>query len=239
MQEQTTIVVAGGSRGLGRQLVVEGLKRGYKVAALGRDQKALDALEKKADGQAYTGYVCDLTDAEQVGRTFNEIVDTFGQIGALVNNAGTWTGGKSIVDLSFDDLQQSMQLNFYAAFHATKAVLKCWQLNRDQQLAVVNIGATASLRGSANVAAFAVAKSSLRIFSQSLARELGPQGVHVAHIVIDGLLDNQRTRGLNPALQDEAFIKLEPAASTILDIASQDRSCWTFECDIRPFNETW
>jgi NAD(P)-dependent dehydrogenase (short-subunit alcohol dehydrogenase family) len=106
-------------------------------------------------------------------------------------------------------------------------------------LTIINAGATATLRGNPKVAAFAIAKSSLRIFSQSLAREMGPQGVQVAHVIIDGLLDNERTRSLNPNLQDDGYIQLQPAARSILDIACQERSCWTFEIDIRPFNEKW
>lgn len=106
-------------------------------------------------------------------------------------------------------------------------------------LTIINVGATASTRGGVQTSPFSVAKSALRIYSQSLAKELGPEGVHVAHLIIDGLIDNERTKGLNPNSPPENFINSVSIAKSIIHVVEQDKSCWTFEWDVRPYNEKW
>ena len=80
-------------------------------------------------------------------------------------------------------------------------------------------------------------QSSLRILTQSLARELGPKGVHAVHLVLDGLIDNERTRKLNPHAKDENYMKMRAIAKTIYELITQDRSAWTQELDMRPYTE--
>jgi short-subunit dehydrogenase len=137
------------------------------------------------------------------------------------------------------DVLRSFRLNFLSAFHATKEVLHAWEQSQRGPLCIINIEATASLRGGKNSAAFAIAKGALRSFSQSLAKEMGPEGVHVARLVIDGPIDNERTRSLNANLSDEHFINSDALATYIVQLAEQDPSCWVFESDLRPFNERW
>src|SRR5690606_33082306 len=100
-------------------------------------------------------------------------------------------------------------------------------------------GATASLRGGAGFAAFASAKAGQRALAQSMARLLGPKGVHVAYVVIDGVIDMPLTRKLMPDAPQESFLSPDAIAETYWQIASQDRSAWTFELDLRPFGEKW
>lgn len=103
----------------------------------------------------------------------------------------------------------------------------------------VFIGATASLRGTPRSTAFAPAKAAQRIFAQSLARQLGPKGVHVSLIVVDGVVDLPRTRARMPDKPDSFFIRPDDVAAAAAMLVAQPRSTWTFELEVRPFGETW
>ena len=104
-------------------------------------------------------------------------------------------------------------------------------------------GATASTRGGAGFSAFAGAKAALRQLAQSLAREMGPKGIHVAHIVVDGMIDGTFARSLVPDIQPlldaDAILKPDEIAKNYVWLHNQQRSAWTFEMDLRPFKETW
>src|SRR5262249_45824081 len=144
---------------------------------------------------------------------------------ALVNNAATWTGGKSVAELRSSELRSALDANLFSAFHATQAFLSI-SGPAPAERCIVNVGATSSLRGGANVFAFSAGKMALRAMSMSLARELWSRGVHVAHVVVDGLLDNERTRQLNPTWPVERFLSQEAVAHSILQCIEQDPSCW-------------
>lgn len=104
-------------------------------------------------------------------------------------------------------------------------------------------GASASLRGNAGFAAFAGGKHALRALAQSMARELGPEGVHVAHVIIDGLIDNPNTKDLFPEMFDargeDGILKPDDIAEAYWQLHAQPRTAWTFEMDLRPFKEPW
>jgi NAD(P)-dependent dehydrogenase (short-subunit alcohol dehydrogenase family) len=104
---------------------------------------------------------------------------------------------------------------------------------------IVFIGATASLRGGAQTAAFAPAKAAQRSLAESMARSLGPKGIHVSLIVIDAVVDLPRTRQAMTDKPDEFFIKPEDVAATAVWLVNQPRSAWTFEVTVRPFAEKW
>jgi NAD(P)-dependent dehydrogenase (short-subunit alcohol dehydrogenase family) len=104
---------------------------------------------------------------------------------------------------------------------------------------IIVTGATASLRGGANFAAFASGKAAQRSLAQSMARSLGPKGIHVAYVVVDGVIDIPRTRALMPDRPDEKFLRPEDIASSVFHLVQQRRSAWTFELDLRPFTEQW
>jgi len=179
----------------------------------------------------------DLTSQEAVAQVFEDVRREHpGGIRCLVNNAGTWAGMTSAWEPLAGSIRQSLELNFFSAVHCIDRLLAEKPANN---LSIINIGATASRRGGAKMAPFAVAKSALRILSESLARELGADGVHVAHLVLDGVLDNPRTRELNPDYDPDKFMALESVAEEVLRVALQDQSAWTFEWELRPFGERW
>jgi NAD(P)-dependent dehydrogenase (short-subunit alcohol dehydrogenase family) len=104
-------------------------------------------------------------------------------------------------------------------------------------------GATASIRGGAGFSAFAGAKAALRQLAQSLAREMGPRGIHVAHVVVDGMIDGVFARSIAPDIQtlldEDAILKPDEIARNYVWLHNQQRSAWTFELDLRPWKETW
>jgi short-subunit dehydrogenase len=245
MDNKLAYVVTGGSRGLGKAVALQAYKKGFPVALIARhnedlEKAKLDIKNQVPDGsQKITTHVADLTDVDATEAAFLEIKNTHGKVGVLINNAGTWTGGKTIMNLERRDIQHSLDLNFFSAFNATKTTLDLWSENTESELAIINIGATSSLQGWDEVAAFCLAKGALRSFSQSLAREMGPKGVHVCHLIIDGLIYNERTRSLNKNTPENKFIDMNSIARTIFHVATQEKSCWTFELDMRPYNENW
>ena len=240
-QSNSAFVVTGAGRGLGAAIAEEAAELGYPVALIARTKSDLEKVQSEVEKQGIkcSIHVCDLSSEESVASAFKEISDQHGSIRALVNNAATWTGGVSVEDLSTNDLKKSLDLNFFSAFYPIKETLKIWRSGRQEDLCIINIGATASKRGGANMSPFALAKSSLRILSESMARELGKDGVHVGHLIIDGLIDNERTRNLNKNASDDSFIPPGNFAKSILSVVEQDRSCWTFEWEVRPYNEKW
>ena len=245
MKKKFAFVIAGGSRGLGKELALEAFKEGFPVALIGRNEEDLAKAKSdikitvKNSDQNISTHAVDLVDKDMVEKAFQEIQKIHGEVQVLVNNAGTWTGGKLIEGLSRNDVQTSFNLNFFSAFNATKAALNLRTADTSREFSIINIGATSSLQGWDGVASFCLAKGALRSFSQSLAREMGPKGIHVAHLIIDGLIDNERTRKLNPNTPPEKFINMHSIAKTILHVALQEKTCWTFEWDIRPYNESW
>ena len=108
---------------------------------------------------------------------------------------------------------------------------------------IIFTGATASIRGRENLAAFAAAKNGLRAVAQSMARELGPQGGHVAHVICDGAIDGVFTRSriddVTPLLDDDLILKPDDIASNYVMLHRQQRSAWTHELDLRPWREKW
>lgn len=238
-RKNKTIVITGAGSGLGRDLALLAANKGYNVALIGRSEDKLietkDLVQNNHGPLAYV-YPADLTNEQDTQNIFVEISKNHGQPRALVNCVAKWMGRKSSKDIKSSELYESISVNCMTAFYSISETLKIWELFRND-LAIVNVGATSSLAGRANTLAFGLGKVALRTLSQSLAKELGPQGIHVSHIIVDGLLDNPRTKSLSPDVSQECFMNQLHVAESIMFLIEQERSCWTFELDVRPFNE--
>lgn len=244
MENRGAFVITGAGRGLGAAIAKSAYSAEFPLALLARTEKDLKEVKQNLESslggmQKISTHVVDLTDSKKTAVVFKEIKKTHGDIRALINNAGTWMGTHKIETLKREEIQRSLDLNFFSAFNATQEVLAVRNHLKRSELSIINIGATASLQGWGGVTAFCLGKAALRIFSQALARELGPKGVHVAHLVIDGALDNERTRRLSARASGTKFIDLDSVSADIMRVAMQERSCWTFEWDIRPASEEW
>jgi NAD(P)-dependent dehydrogenase (short-subunit alcohol dehydrogenase family) len=191
-----------------------------------------------ASGSRAFAKVCDLRDEEAVGELFDDVAAECGVPDLVVYNAGAQYR-ESILKTRGDMFEKVWRLSCFGGFLVGREAARR-MLSRGSGT-VIFTGATASTRGGANFAAFASAKFALRALAQSMARELGPQGIHVAHVVIDGAIDMPRIHKLFPDLAErtpeDGLLKPDDIASSYVAIHKQPRSAWTFELDLRPWAE--
>jgi NAD(P)-dependent dehydrogenase (short-subunit alcohol dehydrogenase family) len=159
-----------------------------------------------------------------------------GPVDVLVQNAGNAVFGdfEAIGPAELESAWRTNVLGFFLCAREAAADM----LPRGAG-AILVTGATASLRGGAGFAAFAPAKAAQRSLAQSMAKSLGPKGVHVGIVIVDGVIDMPATRGFFRDRPDDFFLRPDAIADSFWHLASQDRSAWTFELDVRPFGERW
>jgi NAD(P)-dependent dehydrogenase (short-subunit alcohol dehydrogenase family) len=207
---------------------------GYQVALIARSKEVLSTLESELEGSK--AYCCDVTAPESVQQIFSHIRNDLGEIETLIYNAGAGVW-KNFDQISPDDFEQSWRVNALGSFLVAKEVVPYMQLNKRGN--IIFIGATASRRGNVFTAAFAPAKAAQKSLAESLARFLGPQGIHVSLVIIDGVVDTPSTRTMFPDKPDDYFMQPEDVSKVVLSIAEQTRTAWAFEVEIRPFGEKW
>ena len=154
----------------------------------------------------------------------------------LIYNAGAGAFA-NIDDATPEDFQSAWEVNCRGLFIAVKEVLP--DMRAAGKGSIVIIGATASIKGGANFTPFASAKAGQRGLAQSLARYLGPERIHVSYVILDGVINLQRTRQMMPDRTDEFFLEPEQIAKTVFFLAQQLPQAWSFELDLRPFGEKW
>jgi len=227
-------VVTGVGPGNGCAFARRFAREGHRVALLARSAEALEDYASRIEDSR--GYACDVGDADSVRKTFARIRSELGPVDVLVHNAGSGVFN-SFLDTDAEQLEQAWRVNALGLFLCGREAAA--DMLKGGRGAIVVTGATASLRGGAGTAAFASAKAAQRSLAQSMARQLGPRGIHVALVVIDGVIDIPRTRSFLKDKPDEFFLKADAIADTVYHLATQDRSAWTFELDVRPFGEKW
>lgn len=233
MSSKLTVVVgAGPGNGLafGRRFLAEG----HSVAMLARQPDNLERLRQQLPDARY--YPCDVTEPEQIHGVFTRIRQQLGTVNTLIYNAGAGAFG-NIDDITAEQFEAAWRVNALGCFHCIKEVLGDMRDAGDGNIIV--IGATASVRGGAAFTAFSSAKGAQRNLVQSIARHLSPEGIHVAYLVIDGVIDMERTRKYFSDKPDEFFLQSDDIAKTVFHLTRQPRSAWTFELDMRPFKENW
>ena len=223
-----SVLVAGVGPGLGIALAARFSREGYRVAILARNRERLAALAKQ-DSQRLVPIACDVTEPAQVDAAFDECERTLGPLACAVFNAGTYRRG-SILDIQPEDFEHCWRVGAFAGFLVGQAAAR--RMVKRGSGTILFTGATASLRGSANFVNLASPKFALRAVAQSMARELGPRGIHVAHIVIDGRIDADDT-GAAP----DSRLRPDAIAQAYLDLHRQQRSAWSQEIDLRPWVE--
>ncbi len=233
MQHNICCVIGVGP-GNGAALARRFAAEGYRVALVARDAKALAGFGRDIPGS--TAFPADVTDAAAVERLFVDIRQQLGPVSVVLYNAG---GGafKSAEDAAPEEFEAAWRVNTLGLFLAARAALP--QLREAGGGSLVVTGAGAALRGRARTAPFAAAKAAQRSLAQSLARQLGPEGIHVAYVLIDGVVDLPRTRQALPDKPDDFFLNPDHLAETVYHMTRQPRSAWTFELDLRPYGEAW
>ncbi len=206
----------------------------YRVALLSRSTDLSDKLAAEM-GDARS-YACDVADAASVDRAFTAVASDLGPVDALIYNAGSgvFADVESITAAEFEAAWRVNAAGLLAASHKVIPAMKA-----KGHGAIVVIGATASRRGGARTAAFAPAKAAQRSLAESMARHLGPLGIHVAVVIIDGVVDIPRTRQRMSDKPDDFFVKPDDVAATVHWLVGQPRSAWSFEVEARPFGEKW
>jgi NAD(P)-dependent dehydrogenase (short-subunit alcohol dehydrogenase family) len=205
-----------------------------------RNRERLDELESEI-GEA-KGYVCDVSDLEQLVDTVHKVQSEMGSPEVLIHNAvsGVLDGGGASTFLESDPqrLERNFRVNTTSLLYLAREVAPA--MIDAGRGAILVTGNTSAMRGKARFAYFAPTKAAQRILAQSMARDLGPKGVHVAYVLIDAAIDTPRTRPVFAADKpDDFFCKPTAIADEMFHVAHQDRSAWSFDVEIRPFGENW
>ena len=227
-------VVAGVGPGNGTAFTRRFAREGYRVAMLARSEERLTKLEAEIPGAR--GYAVDIGDREVVVDTFERIRAELGSVDVLIHNAAAGAFN-AFMDLHPETLELTFRTNVMSLLHCGQAAVP--QMFESGGGAIIAIGNTSAWRGSANYAGFAPTKAAQRILAQSMARSLGPQGIHVAYVVVDAVIDVPWTRQMFKDRPDEFFIQPDAIAETVHHLVHQDRTAWSFEVDLRPFGEKW
>jgi NAD(P)-dependent dehydrogenase (short-subunit alcohol dehydrogenase family) len=179
------------------------------------------------------GYRCDVSDAAQIEAAFGRIVADLGPVDVQIWNAGKGVWG-TVEDVRLDAFEAAWRTNAFGAFAAAKAVVPAMKARGSGN--ILFIGA-ASRRGGAKTVAFAAAKAAQRSLAESLARHLWPHGIHVALVIVDGIVDEPLMRTKLADKPDDFFVKPKDIADTLVTLTWQRRSAWSFELEARPFGE--
>jgi NAD(P)-dependent dehydrogenase (short-subunit alcohol dehydrogenase family) len=226
VREMETALIVGAGSGLSASLARLLEKEGFRVALAARNPDKLAALRALA-------LRCDATDAKQVEDTFAAVEAKWGVPDLVVYNASFRTRGP-FTELKHDDVRKTLEVSAFAGFLVAQAAAKR-MLPRGSG-AIFFTGASASVKGYAQSAPFAMGKFALRGLAQSLARELAPKNIHVAHFVIDGGIRAQNDARA-PERGDDGMLLPDEIAKSYLQVYRQHRSAWSWELELRPWLE--
>ncbi len=241
-QGNKVALVIGAGDATGGAIAKRFAREGYIACVTRRSvdklQPLLDEIHA-AGGQAH-GFASDARKEDQVAELIETIERDIGPIEVYVFNIGA-NVPCSVLEETPRKYFKIWEMACFAAFLTAQAVAK--RMVTRQRGTVLFTGATAALRGAAHFAAFAGAKHALRALAQSMARELGPQNIHVAHVVVDGAIDTDFIRTTFPAIyakkEQDGILNPEHIADNYWHLHAQPRDAWTFELDLRPWQERW
>src|ERR1700730_5366913 len=226
-------IVTGVGPGTGSAIVRRFAAGGFRVIALARSPDRIRALERELpDTHAM---ICDVSRESQVADTVTNIRKLYGVPNVLIHNAvgGGWG---TFLEIDPQMLEHNFRVNVMGLLYLAREVAPA--MIEAGKGAILVTGNTSALRGKANFAGFAPTKAAQRILSESIARDLGPRGIHVAYMLIDAVIDG-RMRERRPEAPDEFFIKPSAIADELWHLTHQDRSAWSFLTELRPFGEKW
>ena len=224
-------LIVGAGAGISASFARALAQDGYRVALSARN------TEKLADLEAATGgfsVPCDVAEPDQVAALFARLDEEMGKLDVVLYNPSARVRGP-LVELDPEGVRTALMVSAYGAFLVGQQAAR--RMTEAGGGAIFFTGATAGIKGFAQSAPFAMGKFALRGLAQSMARELGPKGIHVAHFVIDGGVHNV-ARGYGEAGNpDEAWLDPDAIAQTYMAVLKQPRSAWAFEVDLRPWVE--
>jgi NAD(P)-dependent dehydrogenase (short-subunit alcohol dehydrogenase family) len=233
-------LVAGVGEGLGGAIARRFARGGHPTVLVARSHERLARLAAgiEAVGGRGIAYAADLREEAAVAKLFDDVEAEIGPVGVAVFNTGA-NYRASILDTPADLFEKVWRLGCYAGFLVGREAAR--HMVPRGRGTILFTGASASVRGSAHFAAFAAAKGGVRQVAQAMARELGPKGIHVASVIIDGMIDSPRVRerfaDRIAALPPDGMLKPDDIAETYWQLHRQPRDAWTFEVDLRPWAE--
>ncbi|HZZ87179.1 MAG TPA: SDR family NAD(P)-dependent oxidoreductase [Caulobacteraceae bacterium] len=227
-------LITGVGPGTGSALVRRFAGAGYRVAMLARSAERLEALAQEVAGAR--PFPCDVADPESLAASVAAIRTELGDPQVVVHNAvgGTFA---DFLQAKPEDLERNFQVNVMALFHLARLTVPAMMAAGAG--ALVCTGNTSAYRGKPNFAAFAPTKAAQRVLLESIARRVGPAGVHAAYVAIDAVIDVPWARAAMKDKPDDFFCKPDDIAAECLRIVRQPRSAWSFNVEIRPFGEPW
>jgi NAD(P)-dependent dehydrogenase (short-subunit alcohol dehydrogenase family) len=224
-----TALIVGAGEGISASLARLLVKQGLRVALAARNTAKLDALCRDTGAEAFA---CDATSADDVAKLFVDVEQQIGKPDVVVYNASQRARG-AFIELKPEDVAQSIAVSAFGGFLVAQQALQTMLPNRHG--AILFTGASASIKGFAQSAPFAMGKFALRGMAQSLAREFAPQGIHIAHFVIDGgIRSSVRSE---PADRPDSMLDPDAIAVNYWNVLRQPRSAWSSELEIRPWVE--
>src|SRR5580698_893788 len=224
-----TALIVGAGEGLSASLARLFTREGIRVALAARKIEKLGALCSETGARAFA---CNATEPDEVERLFGLVEREVAVPDLVVYNASGRARG-AFVDLAPDDVAQAISVSAFGGFLVAQQAVK--RMLPKRHGAILFTGASASVKGYAQSAPFAMGKFALRGLAQSMARELAPQGIHVAHVVVDGGIRSERRP--NPADKPDSMLDPDAIAQSYLHLLQQPRSAWAWEIELRPWLE--
>ena len=236
------VLVVGAGDAIGSAIATRFAQEGYTVCMARRNGDRLAPLVDELNQQGLTAYAftCDARKEDELIGLFEHVESSIGALEVVVFNIGANVPMK-IVDTDSRKFFKIWEMACFSGFLTGREAAKR-MLTRGQGT-IIFTGATASLRGAAGFGAFASAKAGLRAMAQSLAKEMGPKNIHVAHVVIDAPVDTawimENVREASELKANDGLVVPAHLAENYLMLHNQPRDAWTFELDIRPWSESW
>ncbi|MBF6561303.1 MAG: SDR family NAD(P)-dependent oxidoreductase [Candidatus Binataceae bacterium] len=227
-------IVTGVGPGTGAAVVRRFAQGGYAVAMLARKRERLARLEQEIAGAH--AYPCDVTDEAQIDSALAAVRADLGTPNVLIHNAVGGAFG-NFLEIKPEVLNQNFQVNTMALLYLARRLAPAMMAAGHG--AIIASGNTSALRGKPGFAGFAPTKAAQRILAESIAREIGPKGVHVAYVLIDAVIDLGWTRKRWPDAPADFFITPAAIAEEIWHVTHQERCAWSFNVEVRPFREVW
>lgn len=235
------IIGVGPENGLGGALCKRFASLGKHVVVAGRTQSKLDNVVSaiKTNGGMATALVTDCTDESQIKKLFNT-ANEIGSVKVAIYNVGNNFPGR-IIDMEADYFEEAWKACCFGGFLFGREAIRHMQASRAGT--ILYTGASASLRGRAGFSAFNASKAALRTLAQAMAKEVGQDGIHVGHVVIDGLINGEKANinfsDYAEKLGEEGMINIESIVDAYEFLYKQHKTGWTFEVDLRTALENW
>ena len=240
MDNSVLVLGVGPEQGLGVALCKKFAEEGYKVFGCGRSKENMEALKAiTTSNGSIEGLVADVTSPEDVKEIFKVLDKSDTLLKSVIYNAGN-NNAKPFLEMDLDFFQDLWDVCAKGAFLVSQEAIPRLLKSGGSLLFT---GATASIRSRPPFTAFAAAKSAERSLAQGLSKEFGPQGIHVAHVIVDGIIDGDKVNSRFPDFAnskgEDGKLDIDSIAENFLMLHKQKKSTWSFDIDLRPWSENW